>query len=243
MQTPHTAKKGKETASNQGQEEHLATRRADAHAREALMTTAAWTTGKLTEWTEQTAEMLTLVAQKYTELRMLISLAGLTHWEACAHASVAQPAHRGRHQKPRRNRNDRKNAPAAQNGAHGRTGMGTRMPRKKSAEAWKKITAEGIVGKSATRGQERREGNWRIITMRATQQQGSTCGAHCALNSQTHHKATKSDRRWALRKIIGIWTQLHSQREISEAQARGESVSVGSSKLDFSVSILKSSKN
>ena len=60
--------------------------------------------------------------------------------------------------------------------------------------------------------------------MKATQQQGGTCGAHCALNSQVHHKATKSDRRWALKKIADIWALLYSQDEILKKQAQGESV-------------------
>ena len=63
--------------------------------------------------------------------------------------------------------------------------------------------------------------------MQAAQQRGPTCGAHCAVNSQTPHDVSTGARLRALRRVLQTWVNMNAQGEVTDEQAGGAGVSVG----------------
>ena len=111
---------------------------------------------KLGTWAEWTAAAARPLAQACTQARECVDLIGLTHWMACTEATRAMPRRRVRSMSPWRDRRHEHNARSEHAGVHGRTGSGTRMPRKKGNETWKKVTVDNLIGSSAVRAHEER---------------------------------------------------------------------------------------
>ena len=113
--------------------------------------------------------------------------------------------------------------PATATSPTGRTANGRKQRALKNTQRVDMAVAIGRPNKKG--GGSFTHGAWTVTSVDTTQQQGNTCGAHCAVNAATPTWAGKKARLAELNRVRSIWRNLAKAGQITADQGEGEATS------------------